>query len=152
VGTIGRVSMVEAGTRKVRFDFTWARQGCCACLAGKHEVQVGGGNGTWRGERCDDELSAVSEHVAELPVERRSFLAREVVDVVEQPMITAVSELEEDRVVAEWTAWVNTPEAPGGRNLTRPFTSRFTVVAPAWTSLIRPSSAIRAGNRARNQW
>jgi hypothetical protein len=29
-------------------------------------------------------------------------------------MISAVSDAAADRVVAEWTAWVKTPDAPGG--------------------------------------
>ena len=56
-----------------------------------------------------------------------------------------------DRLVAACTAWVNTPDAPGGSALSSPLTSRCTVLEPMWIRLARPSSAISAGNRARNQ-
>ena len=68
------------------------------------------------------------------------------------PMITAVSEPDDDRLVADWTAWPNTPAAPCGSALSRPLTSRVTVPPPRCSRLVRPSSAISAGNRARNQW
>ncbi len=68
------------------------------------------------------------------------------------PMISAVSEALSDRVVAEVTAWLNTPDAPGGSALFSPSTSRCTVLAPTFMRLARPSRAIRAGNKARNQW
>src|SRR5271165_896956 len=90
------------------------------------------------------------------PVSRAAILLEALQTATTTPMIRAASELEEDRVVAEWTASANTPEAPGGRALARPLTSRFTVVAPTWTSLIRPrvrggraSGPSRAARRAR---
>ncbi len=67
------------------------------------------------------------------------------------PMTRATSEPDADRVVADWTAWVNTPCAPWGSAVFRPLTSRVTVPPPMRTRLVRPSSAISAGNRARNQ-
>jgi hypothetical protein len=68
------------------------------------------------------------------------------------PRISAVSEAEADRAVAAWTAWLKTPDAPGGSALSRPLTSRCTVLEFRWIRLARPSSAMRDGNRARNQW
>jgi hypothetical protein len=67
------------------------------------------------------------------------------------PMIRATTEPDDVRLVADWTAWLNTPEAPGGSALSRPLTSRVTVPPPTCTRLVTPSSAISAGNRARNQ-
>jgi len=67
------------------------------------------------------------------------------------PRIRAVSEAPDDRLVADWTAWLKTLEAPGGRALSRPSTSRLTVPPPICARLTTPSSAMTAGNRARNQ-
>src|SRR5215467_10140171 len=55
------------------------------------------------------------------------------------------------RLVADFTACAKTSEAPGGRTLFTPLTSRSTVPLPNLISDVTPSSAIRAGNRARNQ-
>ena len=63
-----------------------------------------------------------------------------------------MSEACADRLVAELTAWVNTPDAPGGSALFSSSTSRVTVLGPMFIRLTRPSSAISAGNRAKNQW
>ena len=67
-------------------------------------------------------------------------------------MISAVSELPAERWVADWMAWLKTVEAPGGSALSRPSTSRCTVLELMCSRLARPSRAIRAGNSARNQW
>jgi hypothetical protein len=71
---------------------------------------------------------------------------------ITMPRISAVSETPADRAVAACTAWLNTPDAPGGSAASRPLTSRLIVLVPRWMRLARPSSAIRDGNRARNQW
>jgi len=68
------------------------------------------------------------------------------------PMITAVSEPCDDRLVAECTASVNTPLAPWGSAVVRPLTRRVTVPPPRCSGPVRPSRAMRAGKRARNQW
>jgi hypothetical protein len=67
------------------------------------------------------------------------------------PMITAVSDPAAERWVAAVIASLNTFDAPGGRAWDRPWTSCLTVDSPIWIRLASPSSAIRAGNRARNQ-
>ena len=64
------------------------------------------------------------------PVSRAAMPLEAFQTAITMPAIRAVSELAEDRVVAEWTAWVNTPGAPAGSAVTRPFTSRCTVAAP----------------------
>jgi hypothetical protein len=69
-----------------------------------------------------------------------------------QPMTSAASEDPADRVVADVTAWLKTLDAPGGSALFRPLTSRCTVPGLTCVSLARPSRAISAGNKARNQW
>src|ERR1700691_2537912 len=66
------------------------------------------------------------------------------------PTISTVSEALSDRVVAEWTAAVNTPDAPAGKAVFSPLTSRCVVPLPTCARLARPSSAIRAGNNARH--
>ena len=68
------------------------------------------------------------------------------------PMIRAVSELAAERWMADWTAWLKTPAAPGGRAFSRPLTRCCTMLELRCISLARPSRAMRAGNRARNQW
>jgi hypothetical protein len=68
------------------------------------------------------------------------------------PIISAVPALAADRLVADWTAWLNTVDAPGGKAWSRPLTSWCSLLFPMWIRLATPSSAIRAGNRARNQW
>jgi hypothetical protein len=67
------------------------------------------------------------------------------------PMMIATSEPADDRPAADSTAWLNTSDAPGGSAVARPSTSRCTVPAPTCIRLARPSKAISAGNRARNQ-
>ena len=68
------------------------------------------------------------------------------------PMIRAVSEPRaETGWRPTWTAWLKTVEAPGGSALSRPSTSRWTVPVPTCTRFARPSSAMSAGNSARNQ-
>ena len=66
-------------------------------------------------------------------------------------MMTTVRDPCDVRLVAEFTAWVKTSEAPGGSALFNPLTSVCTVPLPTWISAATPSSAIRAGNKARNQ-
>ena len=68
------------------------------------------------------------------------------------PMIRAVSELCAVLVVADVTAVVNTSAAPGGSALLRPFTSLSMSPLPSLIRVVRPTSAISAGNKARNQW
>ena len=46
----------------------------------------------------------------------------------------------DDRLVADSTAWLKTPEAPGGSVLVRPLTRWWTVLAPTFTRLATPSS------------
>src|ERR1035438_249212 len=79
------------------------------------------------------------------PVSRAAMPLEALQTAITIPRIRTVSELAEDRVVAEWTAWVKTPEAPGGSAVTRPFTSRCTVAAPTWANVNRPSTAGRRG-------
>ena len=68
------------------------------------------------------------------------------------PMTRAVSEPADERAVADWTAWLNTADAPFGRLLSRPLISWCRPLLPTWVRVTTPSSAISAGNRARNQW
>ncbi len=67
------------------------------------------------------------------------------------PMITAVSDPPEECPAAAVIASLNTVLAPCGRAWDRPLTSCFTVDSPIWIKLASPSSAIRAGNRDKNQ-
>jgi hypothetical protein len=67
------------------------------------------------------------------------------------PMITTASEPLAAWPVAEVTAWLSTPDACGGRALSRPWTRNCTVPDLTWIRLATPSSAISAGNRVRNQ-
>ena len=53
---------------------------------------------------------------------------------------------------ADLTASVKTPAALPGRALLRPLTRWSTWLVSRLTRLTNPSSAMRAGNRARNQW
>ena len=53
---------------------------------------------------------------------------------------------------AEVTAVLNTCAALPGRALLRPLIRWSTWLASRLTRLTNPSSAMRAGNRARNQW
>ena len=57
------------------------------------------------------------------------------------PMIKAVSELAAERLMAELTAWLKTPAAPGGRAFSRPLTRCFTSLELRCISLARPSKA-----------
>ena len=66
-------------------------------------------------------------------------------------MITTVSEPDVACWVVDLTACVMTCAALWGRDLSRPTTRRCTVRLPILTSEATPSSAISAGNRARNQ-
>ena len=69
---------------------------------------------------------------------------------IARPRISAVSEpLCCDPALV--MAWVKTLEAPGGSAFSRPVTNFVSVLDPTWIRLIRPSAAITAGNRARNQ-
>ena len=68
------------------------------------------------------------------------------------PMIRAGSEPFAGLLAADWTAVLNTSDAPGGSAVPTPCTSRCTEPAPRCSRLVRPSSAIRSGNSARNQW
>ena len=67
-------------------------------------------------------------------------------------IITVAREPLEVRVVADFTASVNTVPALPGRALLRPLTSLSTWVTSGWSRLTSPSRAMSAGNRARNQW
>ena len=77
---------------------------------------------------------------------------RRLTETLAGARVVAVSDADADRCVAEWTAWMNTFDAPGGSALVSPFTSRLTAPEPMWIRLARPSRAISAGNSARNQW
>jgi hypothetical protein len=85
------------------------------------------------------------------PVCKAAMPAEALQIAITTPMITAVSDPPAERWVAAVTASLNTLDAPGGRAWDRPLTSWFTVEVPIWIKLASPSSAIRAGNRARNQ-
>ena len=65
--------------------------------------------------------------------------------------VPAVSDDFADLLTAAWTASVSTPDAPGGSALFRPLTSLMTVPEPRRIRLAAPSSAMSAGNSARNQ-
>jgi hypothetical protein len=67
-------------------------------------------------------------------------------------MSRAVSELPDERLVAEVTAWLKTSAAPGGSAFSRPVTSRCTPLLLMCSRLASPSNAMTAGNRDRNQW
>src|SRR5258708_40050518 len=68
------------------------------------------------------------------------------------PMMRAVSDEDDDRVVAVVTAEVKTPEAPGGSALCRLCIRCRRAPDPTWTRVITPSAATAAGNKARNPW
>jgi hypothetical protein len=86
------------------------------------------------------------------PVSRAAMPPEALHSATATPMIKAVSDPAAERPLAELTASLNTVAAPGGSALSRPLTSRVTVAVPRCRRLVRPSRAISAGNRARNQW
>ena len=68
------------------------------------------------------------------------------------PMMRTTTEADFACPVAALTASVKMFEAPGGSAVCRPFIRCFSVLDPMWMRAITPSAAMRAGNRARNQW
>jgi hypothetical protein len=85
------------------------------------------------------------------PVSRAAMPLEALHTATSTPTISAVVPAEA-RVLAVWTACDKTPDAPGGSAVFRPLTSRWTVLVPVCSNATRPSSAMSAGNRARNQW
>jgi len=68
-----------------------------------------------------------------------------------RPITTAASDPRPVWPAADLSALPTTADAPGGSACCAPLTSRSTVAALILTRLARPSSAMMAGNSARNQ-
>jgi hypothetical protein len=86
------------------------------------------------------------------PVSSAAMPAEALHTATATPMISAVSELAAELWVAEVMAWLKTFAAPGGSAFPKPATSRCTTLLLMCSRLVRPSSAISAGNSAKNQW
>jgi hypothetical protein len=96
--------------------------------------------------------SAGTSYAMSRPVSSATMPPDALQTAIVMPRIRAVSPPEVWCAVAFVTAWVKTLEAPGGSAFVRPSTRWVSVPDPTWMRLIRPSAAMTAGNRARNQW